>query len=254
MRRVGILAIVVFVLAIVAVVVLTRPKSRPTPTVASSPMVTATSESAAAPTGAVTAEMAATAPTEASPATATPAFVSPISPLPYTRRGLPLSSGRSATALSSYSLAEATAKQWSSDAYFLGIMPSWIMERNLPMLPAKAGWFYRFGHPADTLELYVQVADGAVTGSTEAQAIRFDDFKPTPLDRATVKLDSSDVRQIYLDSLNGGQASDDNLDYALQFDANLNKPVWFIYDLARGEEAVMAVDAATGETIQIEQS
>ncbi len=218
-------------------------RSNPSPT--DTPVPTATS----APTVAA----AAATPTLAPLPTGTqPAFVSPISPIASPHRGIPLDSGRSASALAWLELAQASAQAWHAEAEFLGISPSFIMERNLPFLPSQAGWFYRFGRAEDALEFYVQVADGVVTGTTEAEAIG-ERPQPVPVDLAAVTLDSDDVRGIYVATAEGEGALDSELDYSLAYDTDLRHPVWWIWNVAIDEEnPVLAVDAASGEIVSME--
>lgn len=218
-------------------------RSNPSPT--DTPVPTATS----APTVAA----AAATPTLAPLPTGTqPAFVSPISPIAGPHRGIPLDSGRSASALAWVELAQASAQAWDAEAEFLGISPSFIMERNLPFLPSQAGWFYRFGRAEDALEFYVQIVDGAVSGTTEAEAIG-ERPKPVAVDLAAVSLDSEDVREIYLGTAEGEGALDSQLDYTLAYDTSLERPVWWLWDVSISEEApVLAVDAATGEIVPMQ--
>lgn len=181
-------------------------------------------------------------------------FVSPLSPLSplSSKPGIPLSSGRSVSALASYQAAEAEALKWHKEAYFIGIEPSFVMERNLPYLPAKAGWFFKFGRAGDPVEYYVQVSDGVISGSTEAQPIRFDNNAPVKLNFNTIKLDSTAVRDLYTKTLTDGKLYEDNIDYSLSYDSNLKKPVWYIYDLSIGEKAIFAVDATNGQVMTIQ--
>ncbi len=203
-----------------------------------------------APTSAPTAAAVAATPTlPAAPTESVPAFVSPISPIPSAHRGISLDSGRSASALTWLDLAQTSARAWDSEAEFLGISPSFIMERNLPFLPSQSGWFYRFGRAVDALEFYVQVVDGVVSGTTEAEAIG-DRPKPVAVDPAAVALDSDDVRGIYLATADGAGALDSELDYTLAYDTNLGRALWWIWNVAVSEEApVLALDAASGEVV-----
>ncbi|NLT42745.1 MAG: hypothetical protein GXX93_08740 [Anaerolineae bacterium] len=230
-------------LAVLALLVAACGRSQPDPT--STPVPTATTTPTVAP--------AAATPTLAPLPTGTqPAFVSPISPIPYAHRGIPLDSGRSASALTWYNLAEEAAHAWYPEAQFLGIAPSFIMERNLPFLPSQAGWFYRFGRAEDALEFYIQVANGTISGSTEAEAIG-EREQPVPVDLAAVALDSDDVRALYLATPEGEGTPDSELDYTLAYDTNLGGPVWWVWNVALSDEApVLAVDAATGDTVPME--
>jgi hypothetical protein len=192
-------------------------------------------------------------PTIAAPPSPTPlvdAFVSPLSPLAITEEsGLLLGGGREQGALAGYAAAEAAARQWSADAYFVGIVPSILGARALPSYPTEAGWIYRFARAADTRELFVQVVNGEVGLSGEAEALRPDGERPQPVDAATVKLDSGDARQLYAERLSDGEANDDYLDYALEFDPQSGRILWFVYDRARSWGAVLTVDAVTGEVL-----
>ncbi|MGI6207655.1 MAG: hypothetical protein ACOYEW_05505 [Anaerolineae bacterium] len=195
---------------------------------------------------------AATATPQPAATLAEPVFVSPVSPIPFDRPGLPLNTGRSETALAWVDLAIEAAQKWSPDAQFLGIQPSYVMERNLPFMPSAAGWFYSFGRPQDVLQYYVQVVDGRVTGSVEAEAIG-ERPKPQPVDVNAVVLDSDDALQVYLNSLSGAAPSEANIDYSLAVDPDLGKAIWWIYNLEESDQKpVLAVDAATGQVLAME--
>ncbi|NPV06465.1 MAG: hypothetical protein HPY83_00705 [Anaerolineae bacterium] len=228
-------------LATLALLVVACGRSSPPPTDTPAPLSSPTAAAAAA-----------TATPRPAPTQAETIFVSPVSPIPFTRPGLPLDTGRSQPALAWLDLATEAAQRWSEQAHFLGIEPSFIMERNIPFMPAQAGWFYRFGRPEDVIEFYVQVADGKVTGTTEAEALG-QRPKPQPLDLQAVALDSSDARQVYLNSLGASPPGDSELDYALAMDPNLGKPIWWIYNLEVSDQLpVLAVDATNGQVVPME--
>jgi len=187
------------------------------------------------------------------PPTPTPlidSFLSPLSPLAIAEEsGLVLSTGREVAALEGYAVAEESARAWSPEAYFVGIVPSALGVRSLPVYPEKAGWVYRFARQGDARELYVQVVDGMLGQSGEAEAYRPEGERPQPVDPSLVRLNSPDLRQFYLDNLGGAEASNDYLDYALEFDPQQGRILWFLYDRARSANAVLVVDAATGEVL-----
>lgn len=180
-----------------------------------------------------------------------PISVTALSPLPMpVWHATDLSTGRSVSALDAYAAAEAAATAWHADAYFIGIEPSHIMEGSLPDPPAAAGWFYRFGRSDGNLEYYVQVIDGTVALTTEARRVGFTDDTARPLDIAAVTVDSGDARAIYLDSIDGRQPDDAELDYALLVESTSGRTLWLVYELAHmGTVPVMAIDAATGEVV-----
>ncbi len=208
--------------------------------------------SAPKPTATIAPPAAATATPQTVPTDSQTTFISPVSPLAYDRPGFPLDTGRSQSAMAGLPVATELALQWSPDAYFLGIQPSFIMERNIPYMPSEAGWFYRFGRPADALEFYVQVADGEASGTTEAEAVQVEVVKPPTLDPSLVKLDSDAAKQVYLNSISGQPPRDSELDYALSMDTDLGKPIWWIYDLDRGEDPVLAIDAVDGQVLPMQ--
>lgn len=194
---------------------------------------------------------AATSTPQVLPTSTTPAFVSPVSPIPYSRPGIPLDTGRSESALTWLNIARETAATWQEDALFLGIQPSFIMERNLPFLPAQAGWFYRFGREGDALEFYVQVADGEVTGTTEAEAIGAR-ATPTPIDAEALSLDSAEAQEVYLASPGAEGARLTELDYSLEYSADEGAPLWWVWNLEISDtEPVFAINALTGEEVPL---
>jgi len=172
-------------------------------------------------------------------------LTSPISPLSLTAaESLALDSGRSVSVLAAYPIAEATARRWAPDARFLGIEPSSKIAAALSGQVTRAGWFFHFGRAQDKLEYYVQIVDGEVGLVAEAQAAT----ASPAIAIAAIKVDSTRARDIY-----AGVATtpihDARLDYALTVVDGRSTPVWYVYDLDRGESPAAMIDATTGELI-----
>jgi hypothetical protein len=240
MRWIGI------ILTLLAVAALSACGGRraPAPTATPAPEATATVAVAATPLPTVSVPLPITT-------YQSPISVTALSPLPMpVWHAVDLSTGRAISALDAYPAAEAAAKAWHVDAFFVGIEPSHIMEGSLPDPPAAAGWFYRFARPDGDLEYYVQVIDGAVALTTEARRVGFTDDANRPLDVAAVRIDSGDAREAYVGSVEDREPSDAELDYALVVEPTSGRTLWLVYELAHmGTVPAMAIDAVTGEIV-----
>jgi hypothetical protein len=159
--------------------------------------------------------------------------------------------GRSETALDSYPLALAAAQEGLDAAVRLhAIVPSDIMIGNLGGPPVLPGWFYRFKIPGQRREFIVQVADGAIVGSTLAESI--EDPRPAelPIDLDRVTLDSDDVLARFQEYAEQQNIETEGVIYDLElvYLEGSSAPVWSVVD-PRTRTWLFSLDAVTGEEV-----
>ena len=103
------------------------------------------------------------------------------------------------TAFQSYPIALEAAKKWNPQSDLYEIPATVLMELNFGRPITGEGWYFMFKVPDSTLEYYVYVSDGKVSGSNEAQPIIFGtppyEFQPLP--SLTTMWDSDRVLQLY---------------------------------------------------------
>lgn len=167
-------------------------------------------------------------------------------PIPFTR------DGRSQTALASYRIAyEAAKERFSPDAKLYAIMPSAIMIGNLGGPPVRLGWFYEFKLPDSRRMFIVQIVDGVVSGTTQAEAIA--DVKPTelPIDLSTVKLDSPQVFEKFgtIAAQRGIDIGNNVYDLELINAEGGSGPVWSVVD-PMTLKWLYSMHATTGEEVR----
>jgi hypothetical protein len=161
-----------------------------------------------------------------------------------------LDDGRFRTAMGSYPLAEEKAKAWNPTAVLYEIVPSYTMQRNLGLPPSAPGWFFKFGMPGSPLEYFVQVLDGHVSGSTEAQPILIEPlpYETLPINIKDLKVDSSHVLET-IQKARGGELKRIKIDYHLVHLKGDPNPVWSLYDDNDPGSPLISIDAVTGETV-----
>lgn len=176
----------------------------------------------------------------------TTAFESPINNL---FDGIPAT-----TAFQSYEIARAKAHEWNANAVWHGIMPSSLMERNFGIPASGGGWFFRFGLQENSLEYHVQVKNGEVSGTTEAQPIL---MEPLPYELMSIDInelvvDSTQVLEIFWEN-DGDQYlkehPESKLNYRLLHIKGLPNPVWSLFDSADLNNSLINIDARTGAIV-----
>jgi hypothetical protein len=103
--------------------------------------------------------------------------------------------GRSLLAMEAYEIAAPVAQaNYAPDAQLFVVIPSSIMMRNLGNPPVEPGWFFKFKRDAQAhREFIVQVVDGRITGSLEAEAAVLIQPLELPIDLEQVNISSDDV-------------------------------------------------------------
>lgn len=182
-------------------------------------------------------------------------FVSPISTTIFDSPLAKLSdNSRTLSAFNSFELAQARAQVWNPQYVWYGIMPSKLMQENLGIPVTGRGWFFRFGLEENSLEYYVQVENGQVNGSTEAQPILVESlpYELLPIDMGELEIDSTQVLDTF--ALNGGAEYFEEhpaakLDYRLLHVKGTPNPVWSLFDLTNLTQPLINVDAKTGAIV-----
>ncbi len=161
-----------------------------------------------------------------------------------------LDDGRFKTAMASYPPAEEKAKAWNPSAVLYEIVPSYTMQRNLGLPPLAPGWFFKFGIPGSPLEYFVQVLDGHVAGSTEAQPILIEPlpYETLPINIRALRVDSSQVLEVFQKE-GGGEPKRTKIDYHLVHLKGIPNPVWSLYDDNDPGSPLISIDAVTEETV-----
>jgi hypothetical protein len=161
-----------------------------------------------------------------------------------------LDDGRFRTAIDSYPPAEEKAKAWNPSAVLYEIVPSYTMQRNLGLPRSTPGWFFKFGIPDSPLEYFVQVLDGHVSGSTEAQPILIEPlpYETLPINIEALKIDSSKVLEIFQKEREG-KLKGVKIDYYLIHLKGTPNPVWSLFDDNDPGSSLISIDAVTGETV-----
>lgn len=163
---------------------------------------------------------------------------------------------RSETALMALPIAELRAREWKETTMLYGVFPSFSMEANLGLPTVSAGWFFMFKEQDSTVEFYVQILDGKVSGTTEAQAILGEQlpYRYLPIEIATLSLDSDDVLQAFADrgvSDHVHSHPDLRFDYRLVHLKGQEHPIWSLYGVADNElQSLIHLDAVTGVEVQ----
>ena len=162
----------------------------------------------------------------------------------------PLDDGRFRAAMASYPPAEEKAKAWNPTAVLYEIVPSYTMQRNLGLPPSAPGWFFKFGIPGSPLEYFVQVLDGHVAGSTEAQPILIEPlpYETLPINIRALKVDSSQVLEVFQKE-GGGELKRTKIDYHLVHLKGTPNPVWSLFNDNDPGSPLISIDAVTGETV-----
>ena len=162
--------------------------------------------------------------------------------------------GRDMSAVDAFYVAQEKALAWNPRAVLFEIPASRVMQRNLGLpTTGPAGWFFMFQEPGSPVEFYIQVVEGKVYGSTEAQPIIIGDPPFTYLPLALSKLPISNVDAFRIFLKNNGQEyvadhAPVDFDYRLVHLKGVPNPVWSIYDtLSAGESALLHIDAVTGD-------
>ncbi len=159
--------------------------------------------------------------------------------------------GRSVSALASLKIAEQVAKkEYDPNVVLYGIVPSEIMIGNLGGPPVLPGWFYEFRVAGAKRQFIVQVADGAVTGTTTAEAIEEPGPAKQPIDVTKVKVDSPQVFEQFKQAKANGGADLDTVIYDLELInlAGKGGPVWSVVD-PRTKSWLYSIKAETGQEV-----
>jgi len=125
---------------------------------------------------------------------------------------------------------------------------------NLGQPPGRLGWFYQFKDTASGDELFVQVLDQELHGSTVAHPLVEElPYTFQPIDLGKVRFDSSAILAQYLDTEDGkahlSQRQDVEWDFRLvQVNASPN-PVWSLFDVQNLGRSLLSIDAATGKSV-----
>ena len=163
---------------------------------------------------------------------------------------------RSETALTALPIAELRAREWKETAMLYGIFPSFSMEVNLGLPTVSAGWFFMFKEQDSPVEFYVQILDGKISGTTEAQAILGEQlpYRYLPIEIATLSLDSDDVLRAFAARGVSDYVRlhpDSRFDYRLVHLKGQEHPVWSLYGVADSElQSLIHLDAVTGVEVQ----
>ncbi len=224
-----------------------RPQDRlfqTTPIIATSPaQVSQPSGAYPAPEGTTTTITSTNQPVNAYPAPG--ATVGPtITPGPSN----PADQGRNQSALESYKVALATAKQEFGDVQLYAILPSHIMLRNFGNPPVDLGWFFKFRVANDPNDHFVQVANGRVNGSRSLIPLGDPEIQQ-PIDLASVKLDSDAVFAKFRERAPAlGISVSDRIDYDLElvYLAGSPAPIWSVVT-PEGDKWLYSLNATTGE-------
>ena len=160
--------------------------------------------------------------------------------------------GRSLTAMEAFPLAQSHARSWNPEAVFIGILPSRSMQQNLGLPPGELGWFFQFQSPDTGDELFVQIIDNELYGSTVAHPITGElPFTFQTIDMGQIAWDSSDVLNFYLRSEEGKKYTqkydDAEWDFRLVYLSTYGNPVWSLFDIKRSHTSLLNIDAITGQ-------
>jgi len=179
-------------------------------------------------------------------------------PNPLSSTSYPLNSidKHGQTAFEAYPRAKEEAFRWNEEAILYQIPPTRLMESNLGLGgKGPAGWFFMFKTPDSPVEFYIEIVDGALYGKTEAQPILFEEpsYRLKPIDLDDNILDSDMALEAYF--RNGGEKyfskhPDVNIDYRLIHLEGADHPVWSIFDSADLVNALIHIDAVTGQVTQ----
>ncbi len=141
--------------------------------------------------------------------------------------------GRTKTALESYPVALDAAKQsFSPDAQLFAVAPSTIMISNLGGLPVVSGWFYKFKTTESRREYIVQVVDGQLNGTTQAESVKDPTPRELPIDMTQIKIDSNQVLEQFKAYAAEKSIPTDGIIFDLEL-VNLEGkggPVWSVVD------------------------
>lgn len=183
-------------------------------------------------------------------------LVSPIDSTIQDSAAMPfLDEGRTESALTAYSVAEARAYEWNNAAVLYQIAPTHQMAQNLGLSAISSGWFFMFKEIGSPVELYIYIDEGEVFGLTEAQPIFGDQlpYRYSPIDASKLMLDSDDVFARFLSTDKGkawasaADASSTKIDYRLVHLEGQQNPIWTLFSVQVGQaEALFHINAITG--------
>lgn len=155
------------------------------------------------------------------------------------------------SAFDSYSIAKHAAEEWDRESFLYKIPATFIMEKNLGFPITGEGWFFMFKTPNSSLEYYVYIWDGKVSGTTEAQPIiisQSSEEKLRPLQTIDGLIDSDDVLNIIRQNAIHKNVQKINLE--LIFEQNLDFPTWVVYNFSQSsEDIIMKINAVNGALI-----
>ncbi|MEM4655084.1 MAG: hypothetical protein QXL34_06330 [Thermosphaera sp.] len=152
------------------------------------------------------------------------------------------------SAFESYEIAKIASYDWDEKSVLYKIPATFIMEKNLGFPITGEGWFFMFKSPVTTLEYYVYIWNGKVSGTTEAQPIYIGEPKVDiiPIDIYSL-LDSKDVENIINNHIS---IEGKKLNFELVHYKKDSYPTWVVYDLSNSQDIPVAIiNAITGEII-----
>lgn len=160
------------------------------------------------------------------------------------------------SAFHAYFVADEFAKNWNENAEMTQIIIGSVMAKNIGIPPSKEAWYFMYNTNENSIELYIEVIDGKVTGYTEAQPIITDELriqqKPIIIDGL---IDSDVVMEIF--SMNNSLDSkppNSHFELALHYLEGYSNPVWSVFELSNEYSSmalVFRVDAKTQEILPI---
>lgn len=160
--------------------------------------------------------------------------------------------GRSVSVADSLATAqEAVAQSFNPAAKLYGVVPSQIMLRNIGSPPVVSGWFFKFKVEGTVREFYVQVIDGQVSGTTEAEPVVQIQPQELPIDMALVQVTSEQVFARFLEKapILGLTITDPtSYDLELVHLEGKSHPIWSVVDPTTFTW-LYSLDASTGEEV-----
>lgn len=158
------------------------------------------------------------------------------------------------TAFHAYIAANEFANQWNENAEMTQIIIGSIMAKNIGIPPSKDAWYFMYKTNENSIELYIEVIDGKVTGYTEAQPIITDNLRiPQKPIIINDLIDSNIVINLYTKNNSIiSNSSNLNLELALHYIDGHSNPVWSVFELSDNNSTlslVFRVDAKTQEIL-----
>jgi len=160
------------------------------------------------------------------------------------------SSLQAQTAFEAYEIAKLAALKWDKNSVLYKIPATFIMEQNLGFPVTGEGWFFMFKNKSQTstLEYYVYIWNGQVSGTTEAQPVYIGDPPNNlyPIEGLSNLLDSDDIENIVIRNL--PQIDQKKLNLELIYEKTDGHPKWVVYNISTLPVVVIAtVNALNGD-------